>query len=91
MTFLWFWKPGKERQVVIRAVETIHRFPGRPPSLFLRAAHAHSAVPGGQNALEYSDEMHCLKMHFAHHAKRSSGSALPSGTGINNISIKLKQ
>jgi hypothetical protein len=31
---------------------TIHRFHGRPaPSLVLRAAHAHSAVPGGQNAL----------------------------------------
>jgi hypothetical protein len=26
----------------------IHRFHGWPPSLFLRAKHAHSAVPGGQ-------------------------------------------
>jgi hypothetical protein len=47
---------------------TIHRFHGRPPSLFLRAAHAHSVVPGGQNALECS-EMHCLKRQFAHQAK----------------------
>jgi hypothetical protein len=39
--------------------------PADAPSLFLRAAHAHSAVPGGKNALECS-EMHCLKMHFAH-------------------------
>jgi hypothetical protein len=40
----------------------------RPPSLFLRAAQAHSAGPGGQNALGCS-EMHCLKMHFAHQAQ----------------------
>jgi hypothetical protein len=33
--------------------------------VLLRVAHVHSAVPGGQNALECS-EMHCLKMHFAH-------------------------
>jgi hypothetical protein len=46
------------------------RFHGRPPSLFLRAAHVHSAIPGGQNALRLvCSEMHCLKMHFAHQAQ----------------------
>jgi hypothetical protein len=52
----------------MKSLNSIHRFHGRPPSLLLRAAHAHSTVPGGQNALECS-EMHCLKMRFAHHAQ----------------------
>jgi hypothetical protein len=38
-------------------------------------------VPGGQNALECS-EMHCLKMHFAHHQAELNAHVRPLGTKI---------
>jgi hypothetical protein len=41
---------------------------GRPPSLFLRAAHAHSPVPGGQNAFSNS-AFRCIPVYFAHRAQ----------------------
>jgi hypothetical protein len=47
---------------------SIHRFHGRPPSLFIRAAHAHSAVAGGQNAFS-SSAFRCILVHFAHQAQ----------------------
>jgi hypothetical protein len=41
-----------------------HHFHGRPPSLFLTAAHAHSAVPGGQYAFA-SSAFSCIPVHWS--------------------------